>query len=36
MIQKRREIELEMISQLDDDSASNGVWYLINAEWIGA
>ncbi|CAG9332517.1 unnamed protein product [Blepharisma stoltei] len=33
-IQKRREIELEMISNLDVQSEEQGLWYIINADWI--
>ncbi|CAG9331926.1 unnamed protein product [Blepharisma stoltei] len=33
-IQLRRNTELEMISELDNESGNTGVWYIINAEWI--
>ncbi|CAG9331010.1 unnamed protein product [Blepharisma stoltei] len=33
-IQKRREVELEMISGLDVQAEDQGIWYIINADWV--
>ena len=32
-VQQRREIEMNLINQLDT-TEENGVWYIINAEWV--
>lgn len=33
-LEERRQIELDMISKLDDHTGPHGVWYIINADWI--